>query len=343
MVTSDSPEAEPGSPKRLLIIGTGSIGERHLRCFQATGRATVAAVEANAELGRTIAERYGCPWYASLEEALRSGIAYEAAVIATPAHTHIAVARQCLAAGLHLLIEKPLAVSLEGVDALLEEERASDKAIRVAYTLRSVPVIRRLKEKLESGVIGEPKQVTVTSGQNFPSFRPAYRTIYYADHAKGGGAIQDALTHQLHSTEWLVGPITNVFADAAHQVLDGVEVEDTVSLHARLANGALANFSLNQFQHPNESFIALHSGEGSLRAELHTQRVGTFLKGDSEWSWEAIEPEERDAAFIRQADAFLDATEGRPCYLSTLAEGVQTLRVNLAALESVRTRREVKL
>ena len=64
------PSTHPAKPLRVAIIGTGSIGERHLRCFQASGRAEVIACEPNRELGAGISERYGCPWFTTLEEAL---------------------------------------------------------------------------------------------------------------------------------------------------------------------------------------------------------------------------------------------------------------------------------
>ena len=66
-----------------------------------------------------------------------------------------------------------------------------------------------------------------------PTYRPAYREIYYKDRTTGGGAIQDALTHVLNASEWLVGPIRRIAVDAAHQVLEGTTVEDTVHVMAR--------------------------------------------------------------------------------------------------------------
>ncbi len=328
--------------KRILIIGTGSIGERHLRCFQTIDGVEVAACEPNETLGRTVAERYGCPLYTSVGEALAAG-GWAAAVVCTPAHTHIPIATQCVEAGLDVLIEKPLAVSPEGVAELEALAAGKGATVRVAYVYRSLLPFAKAKELLEGGAVGEPKQVILVNGQHFPTFRPAYRETYYVRHASGGGAIQDALTHGLHGVEWLVGPIERVFTDAAHQVLEGVEVEDTVNLIARLRGGVLASFSLNQFQAPNESFLFIHGTGGSLRIELHARRVGVLARGAQEWVWHDLPVEDRDAAFIRQARSFLDAVEGKPSVVATLAEGAQTLRVNLAALESSRSRKEITL
>ncbi len=325
--------------KRILIIGTGSIGERHLRCFQKRG-AIVAACEPNFQLGERIASQYNCPWFSGLDGALAES--FDAAIICTPAHTHVPIAFKCLKSNLGLLIEKPLSTSTQGLDDLAKESEAAGAVVRVGYVYRSFLVMLKARELLATGLLGDIKHVAVESGQHFPTFRPAYRTIYYSRHENGGGAIQDAMTHFLHVIEWLISPIRSVFCDAAHQVLEGVDVEDTVNISARLENKALASFSLNQFQAPNETVLSIHGIKGSLRIELHRSRVGIYLSGGN-WEWHELEKEDRDGPFLRQADSFLEALAGRPDGLSSLAEGTQTLRVNIAALTSSRERREIQL
>ncbi len=328
--------------ERVLIIGTGSIGERHLRCFQATGLAEVSGCEPNAETRERISKTYRCPMYGSTEQAWKSGD-FDAAVICTPAQTHMPVAAECLERGLHLLIEKPLSISLDGVEGVVRLAQAKKRAVGVAYVHRFILALIRTREILEQGMIGEVRQVSVESGQHFPTFRPAYRTIYYARHECGGGAIQDALTHLFHTISWLASPFRSVFAYAGHFVLEGVEVEDTVSVSGTLENGALASFSFNQFQAPNETVLSFHGPRGSIRTELHLGRVGIFLPGDAAWRWETVPQEERDAMFIRQANSFLDAIHGKAATLATLNDGLAILHVNRAALESARTRQEIRL
>ena len=89
------------SAHSILIIGCGSIGERHLRCFQKTGRCTVSVCDTSAALLATMKERYAVPVFASLDEAL-SESRYDAAVICTPAPLHLPMALKLLAAGLHV-------------------------------------------------------------------------------------------------------------------------------------------------------------------------------------------------------------------------------------------------
>ncbi len=317
---------------RLLIVGVGSIGERHLRCFGSTGRAECSICEVNESLRNQVADRYNVSRrYDDLNAALADS--FDAAVIAAPAPFHIPMANQLAEADIHLLIEKPLSTSLDGIDALQARIESRNLKVAVAYQSRTNPALAAMKEQIDSGRFGKPIQLLAISGQNFPHYRPAYRDIYYNDRATGGGAIQDALTHMTNAGEWLVGPIDRLVADADHKVLEGVDVEDVVHLLARHGD-VMASYCLNQFQAPNESSITVNCERGSAR----------FVMADNCWRWvdeiggdwqeKSFGTVERDDHYIRQANAFLDLIEGRRDPHCSLQDGLQTLRVNLAALQS---------
>jgi len=319
-------------PHRVVVIGVGSIGERHVRCFLATGRTTVLLVETNGALADEVSQRYGVPAFADLESALAQRPT--AAVIATPAPLHVPLATRLVEAGLHVLIEKPLSISLEGVIRLSEMILARKATVAVAYVYRAFPILVSMKEAIASGRFGTPRELTAVCGQHFPTYRPAYREIYYASRKSGGGAIQDALTHIVNLGEWLVGPVDRVVADAAHLVLPGVEVEDTVHVLTRQGQ-LLGSYALNQHQAPNEATISVMCDEGTVRCEIHNNRWLWMKKPGDAWQEEAFGTTERDTPFVAQAHAFLDAVEGKAAPLCTLDEGLQTLKVNVAILESV--------
>lgn len=326
----------------VLIVGVGSIGERHLRCFQTTGRAAVSFIEINDTLRATIAARYGVRGFSNLDEALseqsqtttEDALPITAAVVATPANLHLQIARRLAEANIHLLIEKPLSTSTDGVDQLVNVVRERGLVVSVAYIYHCFPALVAMRESLLSGQFGRPVEIVAVSGQHFPTYRPAYRETYYADRTTGGGAIQDAITHVLNAGEWLVGPIDRLVADAAHQVIEGVDVEDTVHVLTRHGQ-VLGSYSLNQHQSPNEATITIICERGTIRWESHAHRWRWMMRPDDPWHDEPVEPQPRDAAFITQANRFLDAVEGLCPPLCSLDEGVQTLRVNLAALASV--------
>jgi len=315
----------------VTIIGCGSIGERHLRCFQKSGRARVRACDSNPELLRVVAERYGVQPVADYRAALNG--TGDIIVICTPAHLHVQMAMDSLEAGRHVLVEKPLAHSAAGVPELLALYARSARQAAVAYVYHQMPVLNEAAAHLATGGLGLVHQTTVVSGQPFHLLRPAYAQTYYRDRMTGGGAIQDALTHMANWIESVLGPTSTVLCDCAHQAIPEVTVEDTVHVAAR--NGrTMVSYSLNQFQGPNETSIQFNAEGGSLRIELHNSRWGTRSFGDPDWAWRTVAPVERDAHFIAQANAFLDAVEGRAAHICSLSSAVATLRFNLSCLES---------
>ncbi|MGD9644522.1 MAG: Gfo/Idh/MocA family protein [Pirellulales bacterium] len=321
---------------RLLVVGTGSIGERHVRCFQQTRSAEVAICEPLGERRQDVAGRYGLPAaFADLDAALAQP--WDAAVVATPANLHIAQARRLAEAGCHLLIEKPLGTSLDGIGELQTLVAERSLVAAVAYVYRAHPALQAMRVAIAAGRFGEPVEIVVQAGQHFPTYRPAYRETYYRDRATGGGAIQDALTHLLNAGEFLVGPIDRVAADAAHQVLETTAVEDTVHVLARHGD-VLGSYSLNQHQAPNESTITVVCRRGTAKFEMHAARWKWMIEPGTTWQEEPAWSLERDALFVTQAGAFLDAVERRAAPLCTLDDGLQTLRVNLAVLAAAESR-----
>jgi predicted dehydrogenase len=323
------------SKHSILVIGVGSIGERHVRCFQTTGRVDVVACDTNSELLQRVGDTYEVQTVRDWKAALTAN-APTAVVVCTPAPDHVPLASAALLAGCHVLIEKPLSHSLEGTTELIATRHRRGRQVAVAYVYRVFPMLLRAQAHLRDVTTDPIQQVVVHSGQPFHRLRKGYATTYYRDHRTGGGAIQDALTHSANWVESVIGPTDSVLCDSAHLVLPDVEVEDTVHLSARHGR-VLVSYMLNQFQAPDETTIQLNTARESVRIELHRQRWGFFCEGDTDWTWEDMPATNRDAHFITQANAFLDQIEGQPPRLCSLEEAVQTLKFNLAALAAART------
>lgn len=320
---------------RILVVGTGSIGARHVRCMLKTGRAIVGICETNQTLRQQIAAAYDLGGvYANLDLALSEH--WDTAVIAVPAPLHVPIAQRLAEAGVGILIEKPLAVDETGIERLIATLDARQLPAAVAYVYRAHPAVAAMRQAILSGRFGKPLQLVVVSGQNFPHFRPAYRDIYYAHHDQGGGAIQDGLTHAFNACEWLLGPITRLAVDAAHMKLDGIDVEDTVNVIARHDDTVLASYAVNHHQAPNESSITVVCEEGTLRLEIKNHVYKWMSKPCSQWEEQAFDLPNQDDWFIRQENAFLDYLEGKAEPLCTLHDAWQTLRVNRAALASMK-------
>lgn len=325
----------PQHDHRILIVGAGSIGHRHLRCFRQTGRCQVAFVDPRESIREELSQRYAdVPSYGSLDEARNDY--FNSAVIATPAPLHVPQSLQLLEAGLHLLIEKPLCLNLEEARQLEDFASTTSQTVNVAYVYRANPLISRMREAIQHGSYGRPVELIAYCGQHFPTYRPAYRDTYYREHESGGGAIQDALTHVFNAAQWLVGDMEKIVVDADRKILDGVEVEDTVHAIARHENGIMATYTLNQHQPANELTITVVCEKGVVRLENHKQRWRTMSTPDGPWTDHQLPPFERDELFTRQANLFLDAVEGKSLPLCPLNEGIATLQANIAAISSWR-------
>jgi len=327
--------------KHVLVIGTGSIGERHTRCFLATERCEVSICEINDELRSDVASRYAVTAaHSDLDSALADSP--DVAVICTPAHLHIDMAIALLEASIGVLCEKPLSASLEGIDRLAELSSAPNARFSMAYPMRAHPLWIEVRDQVRSGEFGRPLEVVVVSGQHFPHYRPAYREIYYTDRTTGGGVIQDGLTHVVNFVEWMIGPMTRVAADCDHLALPGVDIEDSVHVIARHGD-LMANYSLNQHQAPNEGQMMVICERGTIRVEAHQMRWQVVVEPETPWTVHQLDPLERDDIFVIQAHRFLDyvAGEGEP--LCRFAEGLQTLRSNLAIMRAADTRAWVQV
>ena len=317
---------------RILIIGTGSIGERHIRCFLNTGRAEVGICETNKELLDSVSSRYNISEaFDDIETAIEGN--WDAAVVATPANTHIPIALKVARSKINLFIEKPLSTNLENIKQLLDIINDNQLLTAVGYTYRAHPCIADMKNVLESGRFGRVVQVIASCGQHFPLYRPAYKDTYFTDRSKGGGAIQDALTHAINLCEWLVGPVDRLVADADHKLLKGVEVEDTVHVICRHGN-VLGCYNLNLYQAPNETTITVVCEKGTLRFELHESRWRWMVEPSGQWQGHGPVKLDRDEWFTIQENCFLDALEGKAKPLCTLQEAYQTLKTILAIIDS---------
>ena len=319
---------------KLLVVGGGSIGERHLRCFQQMG-ASVALCETLEARRREVADRYKVESFASLDDAAKRD--WDAAVICTPANLHVQHTLALAPRTKAFLIEKPLATRADEADQLVAAMRAMP--VMVAYVFRCHPAVEEMRRLVQSSALGTLHQMTVVGGQHFPTFRPAYRNIYYSKHETGGGCIQDAATHMIDLVSYVAGRFDWVFCDAAHQELDGVEVEDTVHALGRLADGrVLFSLAENQFMAANELAIQANCSRGSIIIKVPEHTYGIRRHGDTDWQWYGQVIHERDDLFRRQAKKFLDVCSGvadSPC---TLADARHTLAVNLALLRSWRER-----
>jgi predicted dehydrogenase len=222
------------------ILGGGNISATHARAAAAAGCRVVAVYGQNAEKSAAIAREHAATRYDDLDKFLARR-PMDVVAIGSPSGLHAAHIAAAARAGLHVLVEKPLDISVAQVDGALDEVHKARVRLGVFFQDRLKPDLRRVHELIRSGRLGTP---ILANGQV-----KWYRPPDYFRESKwrgtraldGGGALMNQGIHTLDALLWLLGPIASVSARTGTRLHD-IEVEDTLVATLEFASGALATF-----------------------------------------------------------------------------------------------------
>lgn len=271
--------------ERLLIVGYGSIGQRHLGIARALLPNTDIRVLRHQPCQSTPEHANGC--MSSLSEAL--AFAPQIAVIASPSSLHMQTAQPLAEVGVHLLVEKPLSSSVDGVGQLLTTCAANKLVLMPAYNLRFLSSLQEYRSLIRAGIIGKVLSVRCEIGQYLPSWRPGsdYRQGVSALRALGGGAMLE-LSHEIDYLRWIFGEITWVHASLSKQSDLEIDVEDTAHLllgfdHNSDGNMMIANLSMDFVRQDTTRQCIAIGDKGSLRWNCLAGTVELFPFGGKDW------------------------------------------------------------
>ena len=215
--------------------------------------------------------------------------------ICTPGDSHAEIAIAALAAGKHVLCEKPLANTVEEAAAMTEAaEAAKERGVRsmVAFNYRRVPAIAYARKMIEAGRLGEIRHVRALYLQDWLSDENAPMTWRLRKESAGSGALGDLGAHIVDATQYLVGDlltgvsaITNTFVakrpDESGEKVDDVTVDDAAVFIGRFGNGALATYEATRFAlgRKNGMSVEINGSLGSLRFEFESMNELWFFDG----------------------------------------------------------------
>ncbi len=314
---------------RLLIVGFGSIGARHLRLARSLlPEAQILVMRQRG--GQQVPEGAdGCVQTLEQAQAFRP----TAAVIAGPAPMHATLALPLARAGVHLLIEKPLDASSESIPALLAACKDSGSLLLVGYNLRFLPSLRAFRDAVHQGQAGRILSVRAEVGQYLPSWRPAidYRESVSASRKLGGGVLLE-LSHEIDYLRWIFGELAWVKAAAARQSTLEIDVEDCAHLVLGfLSDDAqhtlMARLDLDFIRHDTSRSCVAIGETGSLRWNGLTGVVDFFATGASAWQTIANLPHKGDDSYLAQWGHFLACVAGEEAPLTTGIDGLRALQL----------------
>jgi predicted dehydrogenase len=324
---------EDGRPIRVGLIGLGAMGRHHARVIRAVEGMELVAV------ADPVGDRHGVagdlPVLPDVHALIEAGL--DAAMVAVPTYLHEQVALALAQAGVHTMVEKPIAATVEEGERVAEAFARAGLVGCVGYVERCNPALLAMRERIEAGQLGTVYQITTSRQGPFPA--------RIAD----VGVVKDLATHDIDLTAWIArSSYVQVSAQTTHRT--GREHEDMVLAVARLANGTIVNHIVNWLS-PRKVRETVAVGEnGAFIANTLTGDLTFVANGTVPTQWDPVSQfrgvSEGDAItyaltkrepLLVEQENFRDRLWGRPSQAVTMDEGVQTLRVVEAVLDAART------
>jgi len=293
---------------RALVVALGSIGKRHLRLLrEALPNTDIRVLRNSGCAGDAIVGADGC--FASLDEVL--DFSPEIAIVANPAPYHISVSLPLARSGVHLLIEKPLSNTVEGIDELIGVCDSNNKVLQIGYNLRFLKSLQCFRDVIHTGSIGEVLSVRCEIGQYLPTWRPGtdYRKGVSARSDLGGGALLE-LSHELDMLRWVFGDVSWISSWMGHLSTLEIDVEDCVMLQLGLQSGAVAQVSMDLLRHDTTRICTAIGSKGSIRWDAISGTVSQFNVKKNIWQDLFSEETDRDYSYREQIRLFLSAIDG---------------------------------
>jgi predicted dehydrogenase len=324
---------------RAGLIGLGMMGRHHGRVLASLPGVDLVAVADPGGDVHGIAG--GRPVLENIEQLIEQGIDY--CMVAVPTVYHEQVGLALAEAGVHAIIEKPLAQDTPAATKVAEAFEAKGLVGAVGHIERYNPALQEARRRLEAGDLGDVYQVSTRRQGPFPA--------RIAD----VGVVKDLGTHDIDLTAWVTQQtFTAVAARTAYK--SGREFEDLVAVTGQLSNGVVTNHLVNWLSPLKERVTIITGTKGAYVADTLTADLTFYANGEVQTTWDDIANFRgvSEGDVVRYAIAkpeplrveheqFRDAVLGKDADIVTMTQGLQTVRVAEACIESARTGQTITL
>lgn len=330
--------------QRIGVIGTGAIAAVHLDAWrQMPGIQLIGYFDVKSEAAQRAAQRYGGQAFATIDDLFA---AVDIVDICTPGTAHKENVLAAAAAGKAIICEKPMARHLADAVEMVETCERAGVPLFPAQVVRFFPMYKQVKAQIDAGAIGKPAVYRSARNGSFPRPGRDFSATHYADFNLSGGVILDVAVHDIDFARWCCGEVERVFARGL--TFAGREFQDHALITLRFASGAIGHIEVS-WSHPRGAFHTRIevAGDGGMTewdsqdrppliAELYDDEHGYRRVGSSPTA--VI-----DEPYYAELAHFVAVVEGRAEPLVTARDGLEAVRVALAAIESMRTGKPVAM
>jgi predicted dehydrogenase len=319
---------------KILLVGLGSIGRRHLKNLAALGVRQLAAVTRN----RCALPQDELPPFLSFGN-LETALDWrpDAVFVCNPTAFHLKTALEAARAGCHLFLEKPVSHTLDGLGELTEFAEKQGLKVQVGFQFRFHPVFQKIKKALEHGDIGRVVSAHTHWGEYLPSWHPweDYRASYSAREDLGGGVVL-TLCHPFDYLRWILGE-SEVVSAVGGQLSDlETDTEDTALMSLRFENGAIGSVYLDYVSKPPKHTLQIIGTRGRIEWDADFGSAKIYMDGGHRF--DTISPGkffERNEMFLAEVADFLDCIKDDREPACNLNDGIRALEIALAAKTSL--------
>lgn len=317
---------------KILVVGCGSIGERHIKNLIDISSHNIIAFDTSKERLDVIKGHYDVETCDNIERCFDYGV--DAVIVCTPPNSHIQIADLAITHDAHVFIEKPISDRLDNLDELIKKAANNQKIILVGYCFRFSEGLKIVKNLIDSGKLGRILSIKAEFGQYLPDWRPwqNYRQSYTAKKELGGGIILDG-SHEIDYLYWLVGDVREVFC-FADKISDlEVETEDIAEILLRFSNGVVGEIHLDFIQRAYSRNCKIIGEKGTLIWNFGEHKVSIYLADSNEWKIYNVDADV-NLMYIEEMKHFLQCIDGLSIPIIDATQGKRVLEIALAAKES---------
>ena len=323
--------------RKVLVSGSGSAAARHLYLVPTV---VSGAQIANWRRHKSVADS-NKPTLEVFEDSEVASFAPEISIVASPASEHLVQVKSLVDCGSHVLVEKPLSTSSEGVATLFDSAAKAKRIIQVGYNLRFLDSLRAFEELLESRRLGDIQSINIEVDQYLPDWRPNgnYQSSVSATKSLGGGALLE-LSHEVDLAIWLFGEFQLENASMMKLSALDIDVEDTVT-----AEGKFLGFQnskpqfrilLGMINRAPRRFCEVVGSETSARWNGLLGTVEIFNVINRRWDLVFEKQDDVASSYERQLQVFLARIESG--FNPAVHESTKSHELNvLNALDEIRT------
>jgi predicted dehydrogenase len=343
---------------KILMIGLGGIGQRHLRnlhtllgdemevlAYRVRGASHVVTDKLDIEPGADIEKKYHIKVYRDLDQALDAKP--DVALVCNPSSLHVPFALKAARANCSLFLEKPLSHNLDDVAELIDEVEKRDLVGLIGYQLRFHPCLVQLKELIRQGAIGSVVAVRLEVGEYLPGWHTYedYRQMYASQSNLGGGVVLSQI-HEMDQIYSLFGLPERVFAIGGRLTRLEIDVEDVASILMQCrSNGQAIPVHLHQdyIQRPPSRQYQVIGDAGKILVDLRATSLTCYDGEGLVRDQVTLDQFPRNQLFLEEMTHLLACLRREQAPIVTIRDGSKSLRMALAAKESIATGRIIDL